>query len=89
MSTIEAMACGVPAVAADVPGMADILRDSRGGMLVPADDPAAAADLVAALLGDPARRAEMAVHGRAEVEQFYCPAVLEERVLAFYADLLP
>lgn len=88
IATIEAMACGVPAVGTDVPGTADILRHSRGGMLVPLDDAVAAAAAVAALLADPARRASMAVHARAEVEAAYSSEHLRRRVLDFYSGLV-
>jgi glycosyltransferase involved in cell wall biosynthesis len=89
IATIEAMACGVPVVCSDVPGSADLLRGSRGGLLVPADDPAAAAETVAALLLDAPRRAELARHARAEVEASYTTAIMERRVREFYAGLLP
>ena len=89
IATIEAMACGVPAVGTDVPGTADILRHSRGGMLVPLHQPRVAADAIAALLGDPQRRAAMALQARAEIEAGYTLALMEQRVRAFYAGLLP
>ena len=38
ISTIEAMACGVPVVATDVPGSRDILTGSEAGRLVPYGD---------------------------------------------------
>lgn len=89
IATIEAMACGVPVVGTDVPGTADILRTSEGGLLVPLGDPDAACEAVAALLADPARRACMALRARAEMQAAYTPAILERRVLDFYRDLLP
>lgn len=88
IATIEAMACGVPAVGTDVPGTADILRDSGGGLLVPLDDEAVAAQAVANLLADPARRQAMGRQGRAEVEAQYSHARLQRQVLKFYHGLL-
>lgn len=88
IATIEAMACGVPAVATDVPGSADILRDSQGGLLVPADDCAAAAQVVAALLADPHRRAAMGRLGREETLLRYSNPVVGRQVHAFYQGLL-
>ncbi len=88
IATIEAMACGVPAVATDVPGSADVLRGSRGGLLVPADDVSAAAVMVGELLADGARRAGMGRHGRQEAEQRYSHAVVGQQVRDFYRGLL-
>lgn len=88
IATIEAMACGVPAVATDVPGSADILRDSGGGVLVPANDIAAAAAIVADLLEHPERRATMAILARSEAEQLYSSAVVGKQVRAFYDQLI-
>lgn len=88
IATIEAMACGVPAVGCDVPGTADILSGSKGGMLVPRDDMGSATRQVADLLADPDRRRLMAQHARAEVEEHYSDARLQRQVLAFYRGLL-
>lgn len=88
IATIEAMACGVPAVGSEVPGTADVLRGSAGGLLVPADDAAATAAGVAALLADPPRRARMGRLARAEVEAKYALALVGEQVAAFYRGLL-
>lgn len=88
ISTIEAMACGVPAVATDVPGNADVLRGSRGGLLIPAGDLAAATELVGGLLADSARRAEMGRQGRQEALERYSVEVVGRQVRAFYAGLL-
>ncbi len=89
IATIEAMACGVPVVGTDVPGTADILRHSRGGILVPPDDAPATAALVSELLRDPRRRAEMARHACAEARANYAADQVERQVRAFYAGLLP
>ena len=88
ISTIEAMACGVPAVATDVPGSSDILRGSEGGILIPANDMKNAVPMVAALLIDPERRAVMGSKGRAEVEQRYSEQVVGKLVRAFYDGLV-
>jgi len=87
IATIEAMACGVPAVASDVAGSADVLLGSQAGIFVPADDMVATADTIASLLADPARRMAMGKHGREEAVRRYSNAVVGEQVRAFYDGL--
>jgi glycosyltransferase involved in cell wall biosynthesis len=61
----EAAACGLPLVLSDRVGAAfDLLEDGRNGILVPADDPHAAADAIEALASDPERRTAMAAASR-------------------------
>lgn len=88
IATIEAMACGVPVVATDVPGSADILRDSQGGVLVPAHDLDAASAIVAGLLDDPERRRSMGQLARDEAVSRYSCTVVGKQVLAFYDQLI-
>ncbi|MFD2367910.1 glycosyltransferase [Pseudoduganella sp. GCM10020061] len=86
-ATIEAMSCAVPAVGTDVPGTADVLAESAGGVLVPLGDAQALAQEVAALLDDPLRRIHMGRSGRAEVQARYTPQLMQRRVREFYAGL--
>ena len=88
IATIEAMACGVPAVGTDVPGTADVLRGSAGGLLAPLDEPDTLARTVAGLLRDPARRARMGRDGRLEVEQRYSQERVGRLVRDFYHGLV-
>jgi glycosyltransferase involved in cell wall biosynthesis len=87
IATVEAMACGVPALATRVPGSADILQDSAGGVLLEPSDIDHAVQVIAGLLDDPARRAEMGRQGRAEVEVRYAAPVIRAQVEAFYDGL--
>ena len=88
IATIEAMACGVPAVGTDVPGTRDILHDSEGGLLLPLGDEAAACAAVAQLLTDAPRRARMGRLAREETVQRYSMPRLERQLRAFYAGLV-
>ena len=71
MALLEAQAAGLPAVAGaaggEGGGVAEILRQSETGLLVPPGDAAAFAAAVAALLDDPARRRAMGKAARANV----------------------
>jgi L-malate glycosyltransferase len=60
----EAMAMGVPVVATDVGGPAEIVRDGVDGLLLPPREPARWADAVERLLADPALRQQMGASGR-------------------------
>ncbi|WP_341209069.1 glycosyltransferase family 1 protein [uncultured Sphingomonas sp.] len=66
--TSEAMAAGVPVVAARATGAVDLLEDGRTGFLVPPDDLDGYAAAIARLVSDPALRAAMgrAAHDRAQ-----------------------
>ncbi|WP_338762130.1 glycosyltransferase [Massilia sp. METH4] len=88
IATIEAMACGVPAVASDVPGNSDVLSGSGGGMLVPLDDEETVARAVAGLLADPDRRARMGAEGRDDAVRRFSTARVQAMVHAFYEGLL-
>ena len=88
IATVEAMACGVPAVGTDVPGTRDILHDCAGGLLLPLDDELAACEAVADLLQDGPRRALMALAARQEAEQRYSMPRLERQLRQFYAGLV-
>ena len=88
IATIEALACGVPAVGTDVPGTRDILGDCAGGLLLPLDDEQAACELVAGLLIDAPRRESMALAARREAEQRYSMPRLERQLRQFYAGLV-
>jgi glycosyltransferase involved in cell wall biosynthesis len=60
--TLEAMACGVPVVAAEATGTASLVEPGVNGFLVPPGDIAGYADCLARYIADPALRR---VHGEA------------------------
>lgn len=62
----QGLAAGTPVVASDIPAHREVLGDAA--CLLPADAPAAWAAALTALLGDPARRQELAAAGRERAE---------------------
>ena len=61
---LEAMACGVPVVAAAVGGLRDTVVDQVTGLHVPPQDPQATADALARLLGDQQLRRKLGSAGQ-------------------------
>ena len=55
LKLFESLACGVPVIVSDHPGMGDLVRKARCGLIVPERDPAALAQAVAEIAADPAR----------------------------------
>jgi D-inositol-3-phosphate glycosyltransferase len=85
---LEAMACGVPVVAAAVGGMLDSVADGVSGLLVPPQDPAALRDALAALLAAPDLQARMGAAGRQRVLEHYTwPRVAAATADAYAAAL--
>ena len=78
---IEAAACGLPIVTADVPGCREVVRHGESGFLVPVRDGPATAEAIGKLLHDADLRAAM---GRAARQL----ALAEFTVEAFVADTL-
>jgi glycosyltransferase involved in cell wall biosynthesis len=71
VATLEAMACGLPVVAADAPGAADLLEggERSGGILVPRADAGAFAAALGCLLDDEQRSRRLGTRARHQVEQ--------------------
>jgi len=68
---LEAMACGVPVLAARVGGLADIVVEDVTGVLVPPKQPGTLRMAMAALMADPVRRSFLGAAGRDRAEQRY------------------
>jgi glycosyltransferase involved in cell wall biosynthesis len=78
VAPIEAMACGLPVVATDVSGMADIVGagEAAAGLVVRREDPVALGDALRALLHDEHLSASLGARARIRaVEQFSLEAV--------------
>jgi glycosyltransferase involved in cell wall biosynthesis len=78
VALVEAIACGLPAVAADASGVREILgpEEARAGVIVPREDAQALAAAVEHLLEDVDARGELAHRARRRaVEMFSLAAV--------------
>lgn len=85
---LEAMACGVPVLAAKVGGLADTVVDDATGIHVPPQDPAAIATAAAEILQDPARIALMGAHGVRRARSLYSWPVVAKSTEAAYQSLI-
>jgi glycosyltransferase involved in cell wall biosynthesis len=70
MSLTEAAACETPAVATDIAGHRDAVVDGVTGVLVPRDDPSAAAGAMVGLLTDDALRSRLGEAAQSRATQF-------------------
>jgi starch synthase len=88
VAPIEALAAGLPIVAAAAPGVAEILPDGErsGGVIVPAGDADALATALVTLLADPARRAALAHAARTRAHAAFSLEAVGEQLSRF---LLP
>jgi len=82
LPTLQALATGLPVVAADAVALPEIVKDGVNGYLVPPGDPRAVADAIVRVLSDPERAAAMAQEGLAIVQSH-----AEEHTFDLYEEL--
>lgn len=81
--TSEAMAAGVPVVAARATGAVDLVEDGVTGFLVPPDDVAGYADAIALLVNDDARRHAAGAAGHAKAAAYRWDTANEAALQAY------
>jgi glycosyltransferase involved in cell wall biosynthesis len=77
LAAAEAMAAGVPLIAAAVGSLPEVVDAPNGGVLVPASDPDALAVATEKLLDDPAARESLSISARQSAKRFRWEAVAE------------
>ena len=89
MVLLEASACGVPAVATDVPGTREAIVNDETGWLAPADDADALARAMAKLMRTPlGERRAMGERARRMVRERFSLETVLDRWEQLYAELL-
>lgn len=84
---LEAMAAGLPSVAADCPaGPREIIRDEQDGLLVAPEDVDALAEALSRLIGDADLRARLGA-AAVEVAERYAPERIQQRWDALIEDV--
>ncbi len=87
VAPVEAMACGLPVVAADAPGVADILGDD--GRVVPAGDAGALARALGSLLDDEGLRSRLGERARRRAEEHFSLESVGRELRAFLTGERP
>ena len=82
VAPIEAMCCGLPVVAADAPGIPDILEKGElsGGIVVPRGDKSALASALGRVLDDEALGRKLGQNARSRVESCFSPQAIGEQL---------
>lgn len=85
VALIEAMACGLPVVATDAPGVPDILAQgaASGGLMVPREDAIALAAALGQVLDQPVWRTELGQLARRRVEACCSLEAVGQQLRAF------
>lgn len=85
---LEAAMSGLPAVATDVGGSAEIIAHGETGLIVPACDPEQLAGAIAAILADVDRAGRMSSAARARAERLFTIERQAATTRAVYQDLI-
>ena len=85
-AVLEAMACGLPCIAADVSGTRELVTDGVTGYLFPLNDPHALQSALEKALGPDGT--SLGAAARSRVERAFAIAGLVERYEALYSELL-
>jgi glycosyltransferase involved in cell wall biosynthesis len=72
LSLLEAMACELPVIGSDAPGINDVIINGENGLLVPAKDPEALAKAILTLLTDTNLRRKLGQEARKLAIEKYC-----------------
>ena len=70
LKLFEYLACGLPVVATALPALQEIVQDGVNGRIVPEDDPAAIAEVIAATARDPALLASLRAGAQASAARY-------------------
>lgn len=88
LALLEAAHFALPAVASQVGGIPEIVRDGETGMLVPPDDPAALSDALSRLMADAALRRTIGAAAQAQARAHFTVLAMLTSFEKAYADLL-
>lgn len=87
VAVVEAAACGLPVVVSDAEGLVEVTRNGETGLVVPRNDPDAAADAIVRLVEDSRLRESYGRAGRAHVLRHYCWRRSLDLMIAAYEEV--
>jgi glycosyltransferase involved in cell wall biosynthesis len=88
MVVLEAMAAGVPVIAARVGGVPDLIEDGKTGLLCDSQSAASMSGAVEKLLDQPELGRTLAVEARRSADKRFHPEVIARRHLEIYREVL-
>ncbi len=88
ITTLEAMASGLPVIGSRVGGITETILDHQTGLLVPPGDPSALASAVNDLLEDPARRAQFGIAASEFARRNFTWPILAGQVARVYREVM-
>ena len=88
VALLEAMACGLPAIASRAGGMVDVIDDRHDGLLVAAADSGAMTRAIEELVNSPALRSSVGAQARIKAEQNFSLAAMTRGTLDLYLSSL-
>jgi len=88
LAPVEAMACGLPVVAAGAPGIADLFEhgEESGGIVVPRESSEALADAALRLIGDPRLRERLGKRALRRIHEELSERTVGERLRSVVLD---
>jgi glycosyltransferase involved in cell wall biosynthesis len=86
VTVLEAMACGLPVVAANVSGVSEAFGPEPAGVIVPPENALALADALGRLMDDELRRRDLGARARRRAEQEFSLHAVGTRLRAFMEE---
>lgn len=87
VAALEAMSTGKPVVVSDIPGVREVIRDGREGVLADPVNPQDLAQKIRKLLANPDARREMGRRGREKVLAEFSVEKVVDRIEALYRSI--
>jgi len=86
LTLLEAMAAGLPVVATDVGGNAEVVMDSRTGLIVPPADPRSMANAILKIIRNSSMAKQMGILGRERVSEKFSTSAMVRKYDEIYRN---